>query len=513
MADPQQQTTTPVFDPDAFMAGRPAAFDPDKFMASRNTSEAALVAALPNAAAQAKQQVLADAPGLAKGTGLYPRSMDEVRDAQTRQTKGIGAALFGVPATSDVTPEQAQKGIAAGVLAGSGIVAPAATALGMGGATIGGPIAEKTANALGAKPGEAEMWGTAGSIIGGMFGGEGGARLSEAIKTLPLSAQAVWDKITGYSKALDEAKNANASAYMLSEQKGAQSVADAQAKVTAAKAAEPPAPFDEWSRINQALGVPAKAIRIGRGASDLESAYGIPGRGLAVEGMDSATLAKMTPPEQAGAVGAKWQAAGKAVSDTVKKATGDGTTLDVGNGVFNVLKKIPDPQLQEKAIQVFNDTAQNLGIANQRAATPEQALALRQALKAHASFGPMGDLASLKGIGAQLYRAVSSDLHDAVPGLREVDMHYGDLTEAVSAIQKNVGKYMTGKWTPPQTTVQKAEAKVPDMPNVSPYTPLPSRDPYSNAMTKRLAGWGLLAGGAGEGISKLRALLAIAPKP
>lgn len=468
------------------------------------SAEASSIASLPNPAMEARTALLRSSK-LTRGVlGLYPGAAEDqlAKERENAQLKGTLSGLMGLPNTSYITPEQAKTGIAVGGLAAGGMSAPIATATGLVGGVTGDALFKKTAKMAGASEGEAEMWGTTGGIIGGLYGGEAGNVLSGKIAKLPISAQGVWNKITGYSKALEEARNANQAAYLLSEQKGAQAITEAQGKVAAAKAAEPQGPLGEWTKLNQAIGTPAKAIRIGRGVSDAESAYGVPGRGLAVEGFDSASLAKMTPPEQAAAIGPKWQAAGRAVSDTVEKATQEGKTLDVGDSVFKVLKKIPDPHLQERAIEVFNDTARNLGIVDQRAATPTQALQLRQALKSHASFGPTGDLASLRGIGAQLYRAVSGDLHGAVDGLREVDMHYGDLTEAVSAIQKQTGKYMVGKWTPPQTAVEKAMAKVPEMPNVSPYKPLPSSEEYSRAMAKKLLGLGGAAGaGAGAGLA------------
>lgn len=477
------------------------------------TAEANSIAALPNAAMQARTSLLRSS-SLSRGVeGLYPGTTGdrETAERDAAHVKSAVAGVTGIPDTSSVTPDQAKKGLTAGALAGGAIVAPVATAVGLAGGAVGEVGFKKGAEAVGASPAAADMWGTTGGIIGGLAGGEAGTRLNARLANLPVSAQQIWNKITGYSKALDDAKNANQAAYLLSEQKGAQAVAEAQEKVATAKAAEPQGPTGEWAKLNQAVGTPAKAIRIGRGVSDIESAHGMPGRGLAVEGFDSASLAKMTPPEQASAIGPKWQAAGKAVSDTVQKATDTGKTLDVGDSVFKLLKKIPDPGLQEKAIDVFNDTARNIGIADQRAATPSQALQLRQALKAHARFGPMGDLGSLKGIGAQLYRAVSGDLHSAVDGLREVDMHYGDLTEAVNAVQRNVGKYMVGKWTPPQTAVEKAIEKVPELPSSSPYKPLPSQKEYNATTLKKLAGLGGAAGaGAGSvvyGYGKLRDML------
>ena len=320
-----------------------------------------------------------------------------------------------------------------------------------------------------------------------------------------------WSNVTGYTKALEEAKTANYTRYLAVEQKASQAVTEGQANVAAVKSAQPQGQLGNWSDLNQSIGTSAaKTIRIGKGSADITNAYGIPGRGLEAEGFTKEVLQKMTPPEQAAAIGPRFQAAGKAVQATADKATEQGVTLDAGKSVFSVIKdRIKDPSLQDKAIEIINSHQRELGIDNIRKATPTQALALRQALRNEANFGANATVDSLKGVGRAIYSAVSNDLHEAVPGMKTVDMHYGDLAQAVDAVRQNTGKYMAGKWTPPQTAVQKAEAAVPEMPKSSPYTPLPSQDAYSNAMIKKLAGWGLLGGGAVEGISKLRALRAM----
>jgi len=80
--------------------------------------------------------------------------------------------------------------------------------------------------------------------------------------------------------------------------------------------------------------------------------------------------------------------------------------------------------------------------------------------------------------------------------MKTVDMHYGDLAQAVDTVRANTGKYMAGKWTPPKTAVQKAEAKVPELPNSSPYTPLPSSNSYTSTLLKKLG----IAGGTLGGL-------------
>jgi hypothetical protein len=176
-----------------------------------------------------------------------------------------------------------------------------------------------------------------------------------------------------------------------------------------------------------------------------------------------------------------------------------------------ITDRIKDPGLQEKAIEIINSHQRELGIANMRQATPAQALELRQALKNDASFGPTATTDSLKGVGRALYNAVSNDLHNAVPGMKAVDMHYGDLAQAMDTVRGQIGKYMAGKWTPPLTAVQKAEQAVPEMPNVSPYTPLPSRDTFNLDALKKIAAAAGIAGAGGWGLNKLLALGGGAP--
>jgi hypothetical protein len=330
----------------------------------------------------------------------------------------------------------------------------------------------------------------------------GGDAFAEGMTKATTKVPGLWNRLTGYTADLEKAKAANLSKYLEVEQRAGESISEAKKGVEAAKAARPKGQAGTWADLNESIGTPSKSLRLTRGSADVSQGYGIPGRGLEREGFNAATLSKMTPVEQSAVISPKWNAAGKAVENSVKQATEKGATLDVGKSAFEVLKKIDNPQLQDKAIELFNQTARDLGIGNTREATPEQAWKLRKALKSSASFGPTGDLSSIRGTGAQLYRAVSSDLHNAVPGLKEIDMHYGDLTEAISAIQKNVGKYMTGKWKPPVSAVEKATSKIPDRPNVSPYTPLPSKSAYNTRAAKVLGG-SALGGAAAYGVHQI----------
>jgi hypothetical protein len=405
-------------------------------------------------------------------------------------------------------------GTAAGAMAGG----TAPTMLLRAGAVGAGSGAGALAG--GATPGEAAITGIAGTVLQPAAELATTALSSVGKKLIAPAAEKLgdfWSNVTGYTKALEEAKNANLARYMAVEQKGAQAVAEGQANVAAVKAAQPQGQLGNWSDLNQSIGTSAsKTIRIGKGSTDIANAYGIPGRGLEAEGFVPEVLQKMTPPDQAAVIGPRFQAAGKAVQATADKATESGVTFDAGKSVFNVIKnRIKDPSLQEKAIEIINSHQQELGIDNIRQATPTQGLALRQALKNDANFGPNATTDSLRGVGRAIYNAVSSDLHDAVPGMKTVDMHYGDLAQAVDVVRQNTGKYMAGKWTPPQTAVQKAEAAVPEMPKSSPYTPLPASGSFTLDALKRIGvtagiGSGLLGGGFG-GYALLKRLQQSAP--
>lgn len=395
----------------------------------------------------------------------------------------------------------ATAGAMAGGTAPTMLTRALATGVGSGtGALVGG-----------ATPKEAAITGTTGAVL--QPSAEiAGSMLSAAGKKLlaPLAEKAgnFWNDVTGYTKALEEAKNANLSRYLAGEQRASQAVAEGQANVAAVKAAQPQGQLGNWSDLNQSIGAtPAKSLRIMKGTSDIENAYGLPGRGLEAEGFTKEALQKMTPPEQAAAIGPRFQAAGKAVQGTADKATEQGITFDAGQSVTQVIKgRIKDPSLQEKAVEIINSHQRELGIDNIRQATPTQALALRQALRNDANFGPNATIDSLKGVGRALYNAVSNDLHNAVPGMKTVDMHYGDLAQAVDVVRGQIGRYMAGKWTPPLTAVQKAEQAVPEMPTYSPYTPLPSPSDFNlKALKKIVTGLGILGGGT-YGLNRLLAL-------
>jgi hypothetical protein len=422
-------------------------------------------------------------------------STDEVKNAYSRESGKFAGTAAGAM-LGGTAPTMLTRALTGGVASGVGAAA--------GGAT------PKEAATTGALTAVAQP---AAELVGSALSSAGKKLLAPAAD----KAGDFWNSVTGYSQALQEAKNANYSRYLLAEQKAGQAATEGQANLALVKSAQPQGQLGNWSDLNQSIGTPAsKAIRIGKGQGDVSTAYGIPGRALETEGFTKEVLQKMTPPEQASAIGPRFQAAGKAVQATADKATESGTTLDAGKSVFSVIKdRIKDPGLQDKAIEIINSHQQELGIDNIRKATPTQALALRQALRNDANFGPNASMDSLRGVGRAIYSAVSKDLHDAVPGMKEVDMHYGDLAQAVDVVRQNTGKYMAGKWTPPQTAVQKATDAVPELPKSTPYTPLPSRDHYTTDLLKRIGvgvgiGGGLVGGGVG-GYAALKRLMQTTP--
>jgi hypothetical protein len=198
--------------------------------------------------------------------------------------------------------------------------------------------------------------------------------------------------------------------------------------------------IQEWKKINKAIGVTSKGVRIGEGAKSIEEAATMPGRTLERAGFTAKKLEKMKPLERMMAIRPHLEQAGQRIDQLLDAQEKAGKTLDVGAKVFETLKKIPNPKIQEQAIESFNYLAKELGIANQRAATPREAWKLRRALVAGSRFGQGGDLNSLANVRGALYGAVSSDLKAAVPGLSEADQAYSDLRTAMNAARSTVQK-------------------------------------------------------------------------
>jgi hypothetical protein len=208
----------------------------------------------------------------------------------------------------------------------------------------------------------------------------------------------------------------------------------------ASKARKAGKTIQEWRNINKALGVTSKGVVIGEGAKGLEEAATMPGRTMKQLGFTAKKLEKMKPMERMVAIRPHLEQTGQQIEALLTAQEKAGKTLDVGARVFETLKKIPNPKIQEQAIESFNYLTKELGIVNQRAATPTDAWKLRRALVAGARFGQGGDLNSLANVRAALRTAVSSDLKDAVPGLKELDQAYSDLRTAMNAARSTVQK-------------------------------------------------------------------------
>ena len=366
---------------------------------------------------------------IARGKTVTQSEVDAEEQADIKKApKVLAASALAGPAflMSAVAPPMAAEAVGGGAV---GSAAGGATAGGTGelikqGLTGENPVSKKGAIDLGTAM-------AAAGVTGGMLYGAG-----RLLSWAGGKASDLWDAATGYKAAL---------------QKAQQAVGEAQASYPQGQAGE-------WAKTNEILGVPKGTIRVS--TSNPDTMYGNAGRGLEIEGLDSEKLQQMKPPDMVRAIAPRLQAAGKAVQATADQATVGGVKLDGGKSAFQVLKAIRDPGLQEKAIDILNEHTNELGIHNVRDMTPTEALQLRQALRNDASFkSPTFD--SIRGIGAKLYSAVSSDLHAAVPSMTDVDTHYGDLKAALDAAQKQTANFYLGKWTPPTTRLQEAQSTMP----------------------------------------------------
>jgi len=209
----------------------------------------------------------------------------------------------------------------------------------------------------------------------------------------------------------------------------------------------------EWRRINGVLNVPLRGVITSPAAGSAAEATTMPGRTVAELGYSANDLAKMDPMVRMNVLNSHLQNAGQDIAAAAKAATQAGKTLDVGDSAMNVFKSIKDPAMQEKMISQFNATAKELGITNLRQATPEQALALRQALRAGKSFSGFSDIQTVANISKQLGGAVSSDLKTAVPDFVDLDRRYSDLKAATNAAQNQVRGALAK--TPPPSLAQR----------------------------------------------------------
>ena len=199
----------------------------------------------------------------------------------------------------------------------------------------------------------------------------------------------------------------------------------------------------EWTKANQVLGATPKAVRFGPGIQSLEDVTTNPGRTLVAKGLDSDALSKMTPFERLQSINSLKVDATGAVNDAAAAATKAGKTLDLEKTAFKTLGNIADDSIQTKAVDTLHKLVQQVGIDDVREATPQQALELRRLLSSSARFGPNGDLSSLATVRAQLYRAVTGDLHTAIPEMVPVDREATDLIGATDLAKNQFAKSLT----------------------------------------------------------------------
>jgi len=254
----------------------------------------------------------------------------------------------------------------------------------------------------------------------------------------------IAESVPAVAQALSAFASGSIAGELIGKLKGAQQAEDA---VPAAEA---------WQKANTVLGVKPSAIRIGEQASDIESAATNPGRTLVRLGLDADTLSAMTPIQRQAAIAPVLKTAGKAVGDAIQQATDAGTTLDIGKSTFNVLKQIKNPAMQQQAVDSLGQIQNELGIENLREATPTEARQFRDALKFGARFNTGGDLSNLGALRANLYRAASSDLENAVPGLDQLNEAFSDLKGAAGAARNATAVSMVKPPPlPPPTVTQK----------------------------------------------------------
>lgn len=227
-------------------------------------------------------------------------------------------------------------------------------------------------------------------------------------------------------------------------------------RLVRAKPIARPIASEEWRNINQAIGAKPKDIRIGESATSLEEAATNPGRTLQALGVKSEELVKMTPLEQQAVIAPMRQRAAVRLNQAFDAATARGIKFDVGKSSFEIFKRNKDARIQEQMIKEFNRLAKSVGIKNQRAATPAEARALREALKGGANFAQGGRFGTLAEARAELYRGVNRDLHGAAPELKLFDQQFSDLKTASSAVRGQVAKFAVEAPVPGPTFRERA---------------------------------------------------------
>lgn len=437
------------------------------------STEQQTISQLPPAAAQAKQQLLAQQPGLTRGQGLYPQQLNAPGDQAAVQARSGLAAMTGTPDVSSVSPEQAKAGLGTGLLAGSAGVAPVATAISLLGAGAGGEVTGGISKATGASPEKQAMWRTAGELGGGLFGGEAGgevsdfarAQVSKGISKLagfPKAAEAATSEYQSQVAAQQEAvrqraigKRINVSRYQEAQQELGEANAAQQKQyqedLAAAKEKIPAAPPGQqalWVDINKSIQASPAKIRVKLGAPDLSDAVSMPGRGLAAEDIHAVDLERLTPLEQNAKIAPKWNAAGQAIDAAAEQATTQGRTLNLYK-LDEVVDKLQDPTARESLQDAITRVGKSLGISDWGKVTPTNALRLRRELF---DYGANGEYVS---------RAISNEIRNTIPEMKGLDQHYTDLNAAMTTVRQNLQKFAVGKWKYPQMTPKLPEQPTP----------------------------------------------------
>ena len=227
---------------------------------------------------------------------------------------------------------------------------------------------------------------------------------------------------------------------------------DAISSFRAARAAKLAKDAGEWQRINGVLNVPKSGVIISPSEASVANAVKMPGRTLAELGYSANDLKKMDPIVRMSVIDSHLKNAGSAIQDAAQAATKAGKTVDLSGVVTNVFKNVTDPDMKAKMIDQFYEKSKSLGISLPKV-TPEDALALRRALREGQTFSGFSDAKTAANISKQLGSAVSGELKNAVPDFVNLDQDYTDLKGARDAARSQV--QMTLKKAPPPTTMQK----------------------------------------------------------
>lgn len=204
-----------------------------------------------------------------------------------------------------------------------------------------------------------------------------------------------------------------------------------------ARIPEPASPTENlWIDLNKSIKARNTDIWVPKGATGLEDAAIMPGRGLAAEGLTAANLERLPPAQQNAVVAPLWNRAGQAVDQAAEAATQQGRTVSIAR-IDDAINRIEDGEtrraLQARVLQM----GQEIGIRGPQGwtdATPTQALRLRRALW------------NMGGDGEAAARFVTQALRADVPEMAGVDQHYADLNRAMNSIQRNMAQYGAGKF-------------------------------------------------------------------